>query len=206
MADIGSIAGNIKSNVEGVVNGSLINNVTPDLASSFAGLLTILKAAGLIFIIYLIFVIVRGIFQIRRNMRITKMYHKVYEIDEKVDVLIEHNEISLEILKRKLNARAKAPEKPRKRHHGFLYKLFFFWKKDKGQDDKEQEDKKDKDQDDKEQEDKKDKDQKDKADEDKKNDKTKVVKEDFKKLNKKSDVVVKKSDKGKLDKKSSKKK
>ena len=62
---------------------SSINAMPPELVSKFANLITIFKTVGIIFIIYIIFLIAKSIFGIIRNKRIDKMYHKINEIIDK---------------------------------------------------------------------------------------------------------------------------
>lgn len=65
-----------------------IQNLPPDLATSMGTFITILKAAGIIFIVYLIFMIVKTILDIRSKIFIRKTYKKVNEIDEKLNKLL----------------------------------------------------------------------------------------------------------------------
>ena len=73
----------------GSSNSSILKDLPPELISKAGGLITLLKAAGVLFIIYIIFLIIKSIFDIRRNIRIAKTYHKVNEIDRKIDLLLE---------------------------------------------------------------------------------------------------------------------
>ena len=68
---------------------SSIGVMPPELVSKFAALMTILKALGIVFLIYVIFLIVKSILGIRRNRKINKMYDKINEIDSKLDSLIK---------------------------------------------------------------------------------------------------------------------
>ena len=64
-------------------------NIPPELLAGFETLITILKTLGIIFIIYLIFLIVNIIMNIKRNLMIKKMYERVNEIDKKLDKAIK---------------------------------------------------------------------------------------------------------------------
>ncbi len=83
------------------INGQVINNTNasileffpPELVSRIESLVTILKITGIIIIGYVVFLIVRWIFGIRRHRKITKIYSKVKEIDRKVDILLRRKEI-----------------------------------------------------------------------------------------------------------------
>ena len=66
-----------------------INNLPPEAYTNAAGLITILKTAGIIFIIYLVFLIVKIIFDIRSKIFIKKTYEKVNEIDEKLNKILK---------------------------------------------------------------------------------------------------------------------
>lgn len=89
----------------------ILANLPSELISKVAGLITILKAAGIIFICYIIFKIIKGIFDIKRNIKITKTYEKVNEIDRKLNLLLgkkgikENKEIDKKSKKQKLSKR-----------------------------------------------------------------------------------------------------
>ena len=102
------------------VNGQIINNSNasileffpPELVSRIESLVTILKITGIVIIGYIVFLIIRWIFSIRRHRKITKIYSKVKEIDRKVDVL----------LRRKETPKIKKPEIKKK--EGLVARLF----------------------------------------------------------------------------------
>lgn len=83
------------------INGQIIDNTNssileffpPELVSRIESLVTILKITGIVIIGYIVFLIIRWIFGIRRHRKITKIYRKVKEIDMKVDVLLRRKEI-----------------------------------------------------------------------------------------------------------------
>ena len=68
--------------------GEIIKNLPPELISKISGLVTLLKAIGIIFLCYLIFKIIKSFFDIRRNIRIAKTYYKVNEIDRILDLFL----------------------------------------------------------------------------------------------------------------------
>jgi hypothetical protein len=74
---------------EVVTNSTIFSKVSGDLSSGVGTLMFVLKVVGVLFIVYILFLIVRVIFDIIRNRRIKKIYHKVNEIDEKLDKLLE---------------------------------------------------------------------------------------------------------------------
>ena len=71
-----------------ITNESLTGVLPPELAASISLLITILKAAGILFIIYLVFLITTSVMNIIRGKRIKKILEKVHEIDEKLDKLL----------------------------------------------------------------------------------------------------------------------
>jgi len=70
-------------------NLSFLQGLPPEIFSRLGGLITILKAAGIIFIGYLVFLLIRGFFGWRRGRRINSMYHKINEMDIKLDLLLK---------------------------------------------------------------------------------------------------------------------
>jgi hypothetical protein len=86
-----------------LTNSSIFQNLPPELVAKLNGLIIIVKAIGIIFILYLVFLIVKSIFGIRRNMRINKTYYKVNEISDKLDILLKNRgmkKIKKEILEK----------------------------------------------------------------------------------------------------------
>lgn len=68
-----------------------VKNLPPELYSSFNNLITILKAVGIAFIIYLFFLIANIIMNIRRNMMIKRIYEKVNGMEEKLSKVLKKN-------------------------------------------------------------------------------------------------------------------
>jgi hypothetical protein len=84
----------------GDVNASLVKNylldskeifkyLPPELATKFEGMISVFKVVGILFIIYMVFLVASIIFNYIRNRRITKMYHKIKDIEEKVNFLVD---------------------------------------------------------------------------------------------------------------------
>ena len=71
-----------------IANENLTGVLPPELAASFSMLITILKAAGIIFIIYILFLITTSVMNIIRGRRIKKILEKVCEINEKLDKIL----------------------------------------------------------------------------------------------------------------------
>ncbi len=87
---ISGILGGIRDSVSNAVsfNNTLVGDFSPELASMMSGLITILKAAGIIIIAYIIFLLIKSLLGMRRNMRIDATYHKVNQIVEKIKMAI----------------------------------------------------------------------------------------------------------------------
>jgi hypothetical protein len=99
--------------IEEVVNASDIYNLLEPLVSkAVSPLITLIKITGVIILIYIIYIIIKGIFTYKRNKRIDITYEKVLEIDKKLD----------ELLKRTAKKEKKS-EKPEKKP-GFFARLF----------------------------------------------------------------------------------
>ncbi len=94
-------------------NVSIWEVFPPELVSQIGSLITILKITGIVVIGYIIFLLIRWIFSIRRHRKINKIYKKVYEIDRKLDVLVS---------RRKLEKKEKKPEVKEK--EGLIKRLF----------------------------------------------------------------------------------
>ena len=84
-------------NVTQIINNSMVPvDITNRITSGLNTTILILKAIGILILIYIIFVIIRWISDILRNRRIKKIYEKVNEIDEKVDMLLEKSKGKVE--------------------------------------------------------------------------------------------------------------
>ena len=68
-----------------------LKDIPPELVSKIADLMFILKAAGILFLIYILFLVVSTILNIKRNIRIKKIYEKVDQIDDKLNQMIKQN-------------------------------------------------------------------------------------------------------------------
>lgn len=73
-------------------NGLSFTDLPPEIISKITGLVTILKTAGIIFIVYIVFLILRWIFTLKRYRLTKKMNKKINEIDRKLDLLIKERE------------------------------------------------------------------------------------------------------------------
>ncbi len=74
-------------------NSSILEFLPPELISRIESLVTLLKITGIVIIGYIIFLLLRWIFSIRRHRKITKIYKKVYDIDKKLDVLLKRKPV-----------------------------------------------------------------------------------------------------------------
>lgn len=103
-------------------NASIWEVFPPELISGIESLITILKITGIVIIGYVVFLVIRWVFGIKRHRKINKIYKKVYEIDRKLDVLV-----GAKGRKEKVEKAEKKKEKKKKK--GFLKKLFVKRKK-----------------------------------------------------------------------------
>lgn len=85
------------ANVTSILNNSIIQgDITTKITGGLDNVILILKAIGVLILIYIIFLIIRWVSDILRNRRIKKIYEKVNEIDEKVDMLLERSKVKSE--------------------------------------------------------------------------------------------------------------
>lgn len=79
-------------NVTQIINNSVISgDITSKITGSIDNAILILKAIGVLIIIYLVFLLIKWISDFIRNRRIKKIYEKVNEMDEKIDTLLERD-------------------------------------------------------------------------------------------------------------------
>ena len=99
------------------VGGINLTGLPPEIISRIGGLITLLKAAGIIFIGYVIFLVIRWILNFKRYRTIRKMNKKMDIIDKKLDILLGKKKLD----ELKLNDPA---EKEHKKKKGVFGKLF----------------------------------------------------------------------------------
>jgi len=78
--------------VDFFTNASILDVVEalpPELSNSIGTLVTILKAIGIVVLIYLIYMITNGVLKWRTNKRIKKIHKIVEEIDRKLDIVFK---------------------------------------------------------------------------------------------------------------------
>ena len=95
------------------LNESLLDILPPELISKIGGLIVILKAAGIIFIAYVAFLIIKWFFSIRTTRRVNKIHKKVKIIDKKLDVLLGKKRLK-ELEDKKLEDTKKEKKKKKK--------------------------------------------------------------------------------------------
>jgi len=99
--------------IEGVVNASDISNALwPLVSKALSPVITIFKVVGIALLIYIIYLIIKGIFAYKRNKKIDITYEKVLEIDKKIDELLKRTPKKEKILEKK------------ERNTGFFVRLF----------------------------------------------------------------------------------
>ena len=76
------------TNLTGGTFDDVITTLPPEILAPLESLLFILKTVGIIAVIYFIILIISAILNIRRSLKIKKIYKKVYEIDDKLDKIL----------------------------------------------------------------------------------------------------------------------
>jgi len=71
------------------LNNEIWSNLSPQLSALSEKLITIAQVAGVVVLVYIIYIIIKGIFAYKRNKRIDITYEKVLEIDKKLDELLK---------------------------------------------------------------------------------------------------------------------
>jgi len=67
---------------------AVLDALPPDVVANLGTLMTIFKTLGIIVIIYIIFLIISSVFNIRRGLMIKRTYKLVKEINEKLDKVL----------------------------------------------------------------------------------------------------------------------
>lgn len=102
-----SLIDNVVGLPGGGINNLTITVLSPEIISRMENLIVILKAAGIIFIGYVIFLILRWFFTFRKYRITKKMYKKINEMDRKLDALLVERKIrtskeKTEVIKKKI--------------------------------------------------------------------------------------------------------
>jgi len=87
---VGEEAINASLNNSEMLEG-VLENLFPALMEKLGPLLTILKAVGIIFLVYVVYLIVRGFFRWKDRKRLRRIEEKIDEIDRKLDSLMKKN-------------------------------------------------------------------------------------------------------------------
>lgn len=75
---------NISNVAKEIVNASSIKDIPPELIYRIETIVTILKAAGIIFLAYIIYFIISSILAWKANRRIKEIHEKINKIEEKI--------------------------------------------------------------------------------------------------------------------------
>ena len=67
----------------------VIKETIPEVIPNFDLMVTFFKAVGVLFVIYFIYFLISQFYIWRRNRRINKIYHKIDDIDGKLDLIIK---------------------------------------------------------------------------------------------------------------------
>jgi len=81
----------IIQNISDIGIRDFVSNLPPELASPLGTLILILQAVGVFFAIYLIFLIVMGVLNIKRGIKINKIFNIVEGMDKKLDKVLKLN-------------------------------------------------------------------------------------------------------------------
>jgi len=84
-------------NVSSILNNSIIpSSITDKITNDINIIMMILKAIGILIVIYIIFLVIKWVSDFIRNRRISKIYQKVNEMDEKLDIILERTKIRVD--------------------------------------------------------------------------------------------------------------
>lgn len=109
---------NLTNTINPLNNNAIWNNLPPEILTPFTKLITILKIAGVVVLIYILFLLIKGILTWKRNRKINQIYEKVMEIDKKLEKLLNKPKE-----KEKIHEKEKILEK-QKTKSNFFNKLF----------------------------------------------------------------------------------
>jgi hypothetical protein len=98
-------------------NSSILTELPPEIISKIGNLITILQAAGIIFIIYMTFLIIRWILTFKRYRKIKKMHFMMEEMDKKLDLLLKGKGHKVNISTKGLEKKVEKKKKERSKKH-----------------------------------------------------------------------------------------
>ncbi len=73
--------------------GEILTQISPDLASRIGGLITIIQAVGIAFIIYVAYLVIKTVYNWKNRNSVKNIEQKIIEMDEKIDRLLKENYI-----------------------------------------------------------------------------------------------------------------
>jgi hypothetical protein len=79
----------------------MINDIVPALMERAGPLVTIFKAVGVVLIVYIAYLIYRGVIRLRDRKRLKIIEKKVFDIDAKLDKLVKKGDKPKEKKKKK---------------------------------------------------------------------------------------------------------
>ena len=77
--------------IDGVINATNFSNeiFQPLISTALAPLMTIIKVIGVALFVYILYLVIKGILEWKRNKRIDITYEKVLQIEKKLDDLLK---------------------------------------------------------------------------------------------------------------------
>lgn len=71
------------------ISNEMVNALSPLLAEKLSFILSLLRAIGIAFIIYIIYLLVRGIFRWKDRKRLIRVEEKLNDLDKKIDKILK---------------------------------------------------------------------------------------------------------------------
>jgi len=97
-------------------NSSIWEILPPETLSRVESLITLLEITGIVIMGYIIFLLIKWVYNIKRHRKINKIYDKVNEMDQKLNLLISK--------KKKEKRNENVIEKKGKKKEGWINNLF----------------------------------------------------------------------------------
>jgi hypothetical protein len=96
---------------EGIQKNFSLADLPPEIISNLGMLISIFKAAGIVLIVYLAFLMLKGVLNFKKYRKIKKMHNKINEIDMKLDLLLGKKNLKVETKIKKVKSKAMKKKK-----------------------------------------------------------------------------------------------